>query len=255
MNPSSPAPSGAVVSLREEAPGVAVIRMEDRASKNSFSPALVAELRAAFAAVAAHPGYRVVVVTGYDNYFCSGGTRDELMAIHARALRFSDLPVYDLALRCELPVIGALQGHAVGGGFVMGLYADFPILGRECLYTANFMNFGFTPGMGATLMLPLRLGQALGQELLYSGESYRGGELQERGCPLRVVPRKDVLPAALQLAASLAAKPRAALVTLKQHLARPAREQLEETVRQELAMHELTFHQPEVAARIAAHFA
>ncbi len=243
-----------VVSIQEEAPGVAVIRMEDRASKNSFSPALVADLREAFRAVGAHPGYRAVILTGYDNYFCSGGTKEELLAIHARKLRFSDLPVYDLALQCELPVISAMQGHAVGGGFVMGLYADFTMLGRECLYTANFMNFGFTPGMGATMMLPLRLGQALGQELLYSGESYRGGELQERGCPLRVMPKKDVLSTALQFAATLAAKPRTALVTLKQHLARPVRERLDETVRQELSMHELTFHQPEVAERIAAHF-
>lgn len=245
---------GSVVSVQEDAPGVAVIRMEDRASKNSFSPALVTDLREAFRAVGAHPGYRVAVLTGYDNYFCSGGTREELLAIHARELRFSDLPVYDLALQCELPVISAMQGHGVGGGFVMGLYADFAFLGRECLYTANFMNFGFTPGMGATMMLPLRLGTVLGQEMLYSGESYRGGELQERGCPLRVVPRRDVLTAALQFAATLAAKPRTALVTLKRHLARPVRERLEETVRQELVMHEQTFHQPEVAERIAAHF-
>lgn len=246
---------GSVVSVHEEAPGVAVIRMEDRESKNSFSPALVADLREAFRAVGAHPRYRAVVLTGYDNYFCSGGTREELLAIHARKLRFSDLSVYDLALQCELPVISAMQGHATGGGFVMGLYADFTILGKECLYVANFMNFGFTPGMGATMMLPLRLGASLGQELLFSGESFRGGELQERGCPLRVVPKKDVLAAAMQLAEALAAKPRIALVTLKQHLARPVRERLDETVLQELVMHELTFHQPEVAERIAAHFA
>lgn len=243
-----------VVSLLEPAPGVAVLCMEDRASKNSFSPALVAGLREAFAAVGADERYRVVVLTGYENYFCSGGTRDELMAIHDRRLRFDELPVYDLPLQCELPVISAMQGHATGGGLVLGLYADFPILGRECLYAANFMNFGFTPGMGATLMLPLRLGAALGAELLFSGASWRGGELQERGCPLRVVPRREVLPAAQKLAGALAQKPRLALVALKRHLARPARERLDDTVRAELAMHELTFHQPEVAARIAEHF-
>lgn len=243
-----------VVSVREQAPGVAVICMEDRVAKNAFSPALVADLRDAYRTVQGQPRYRVIVLTGYDNYFCSGGTKDELMAIHAGALRFCDLPVFDLALRCELPVVSAMQGHAVGGGLVMGLYADFSILGRECLYTANFMNFGFTPGMGATLMLPLRLGATLGQEMLYSGESYRGGELQERGCPLRVVPKKDVVAVALQLASTLAAKPRLALVTLKQHLARLVREQLDDTIRRELAMHEQTVHQPEVAERIAAHF-
>jgi polyketide biosynthesis enoyl-CoA hydratase PksI len=243
-----------VVSIQGSTPGVAVIHMQDRASKNSFSPALVSDLREAFRTVQALPGYRVVVLTGYESYFCSGGTKEELLAIHAGKLRFNELPVYDLALQCELPVISAMQGHAVGGGLVMGLYADFVVLGRECLYTANFMNFGFTPGMGATMMLPLRLGAVLGAEMMYSGESFRGGELQERGCPLRVVPRKDVLSCALQLAGALAAKPRLALVTLKQHLARPLREQLDDIVRQELAMHEVTFHQPEVAEKIAEHF-
>lgn len=243
-----------VVSIHEASPEVAVIHMEDRDSRNSFSPALVTGLVETFRAAQSSPSYRAIILTGYDNYFCSGGTRDELMSIHAGKMKFTDLPIFDLALRCEIPVISAMQGHAIGGGFVMGLYSDFTLLGKECVYATNFMKYGFTPGMGATLVVPLRLGSSLGSEMLFSAEAFRGGDLQERGCPLRIVPKKDVLAASVQLAKTLAEKPRLALVTLKQHLSRTVRQQLDETIRQELAMHALTFHQQEVAANITNAF-
>jgi polyketide biosynthesis enoyl-CoA hydratase PksI len=238
------------VDLREVEPGVLQVTMQDRSSKNSFSTELVDGLVNAFSEIKTHPTGKVAVLTGYGNYFSSGGTQDGLLAIHEGRSRFTDLNLYSLALECEIPVIAAMQGHGIGGGFVLGMYADVVILGRESVYTANFMRYGFTPGMGATMIVPRKLGLGLGEELLLNGGNYRGAELADRGVPFRVLPRSDVLPQALRLARELAQKPAVSLKALKAHLVRPLREALPQAIEQELAMHELTFHRAEVKQRV-----
>ncbi|MFG2605996.1 polyketide synthase [Streptomyces sp. NPDC048514] len=242
--------TGPVVDLREAGPGIALLTMRDPTHKNAFTEEMVDGLQHAFAAVGRDDTCKVVVMTGYDSYFSSGGTQDGLLAIHEGRSRFTDLNLYSLALACEVPVISAMQGHGIGGGFVMGLYADFVVLSRESVYTANFMRYGFTPGMGATCILPRKLGLPLAQEMLLNGAGHQGGELAARGVPFPVLPRKDVLPEALRLARELADKPAVSLRALKQHLVAPIREELPGVIEAELAMHELTFHREEVRQRV-----
>jgi polyketide biosynthesis enoyl-CoA hydratase PksI len=176
------------------------------------------------------------------------------LAIYEGKERFSDTNLYSLALECRIPVISAMQGHGIGGGFVVGLCSDFVILSRESVYTTNFMRYGFTPGMGATYILPKKLGYSLATELLMNAANYRGGELEKRGVPFPVLPREQVMEHAFSLARQLAEKPRVSLITLKDHLVAPLREQLPGVIEQELAMHEQTFHQAEVKDRICTLF-
>jgi polyketide biosynthesis enoyl-CoA hydratase PksI len=244
----------AVVTLEEVEPGIALIRMQDREHRNTFSAALMEGLAQAFRQLEADTRYRAVILTGYDSYFASGGTQEGLLAIQQGQARFTDMNLYSLPLECPLPVISAMQGHGIGGGFVLGLFADLVILGRECVYTTNFMKYGFTPGMGATLIVPDKLGRDVAADMLLTARSWRGEELKERGVGCAVLPRAEVLPRAMELARELAAKPRLSLVTLKRHLGASLRERLPAIVEQELAMHAITFHQPEVRERISALF-
>jgi polyketide biosynthesis enoyl-CoA hydratase PksI len=239
-----------VLDFREVEPGIVLLTMQDREHKNTFSLELVTALMGAFQRVAQTPHYRAVILTGYDTYFCSGGTQEALQQLHEGQGKFSDGSLYSLPLDCEIPVIAAMQGHGIGGGFVFGLFADFVVLSRESVYTANFMKYGFTPGMGATFVVPEKLGVALAHEILLCARNYRGEELAKRGVPFPVLPRAEVLPYALQLARDLADKPRKSLITLKSHLVREARERLPAVIQQELVMHEQTFHEPEVKERI-----
>jgi polyketide biosynthesis enoyl-CoA hydratase PksI len=239
-----------VVLLQDVSPGTAQITLQDKENKNTFSERLVEGLISAFESIGRDAKYKVVILTGYDSYFASGGTKEGLLAIHDGQVSFNDTNLYSLALECEIPVISAMQGHGIGGGFVMGLFADFVILSRESVYTTNFMRYGFTPGMGATYILPKRLGFSLAHEFLLNGRNYRGAELEKRGIPFRVLPRSDVLPYAHELAKELAEKPRLSLVTLKKHLVREIRRDLNEVIKRELEMHDITFHQDEVKQRI-----
>lgn len=245
--------SDLVVELKDMGPGVVQIKMQDKVHKNTFSEELTRGLMSAFEKIKTS-NYKAVVLTGYDSYFASGGTQEGLLHLYEGKGKFTDMNLYSLALDCPVPVISAMQGHGIGGGFVMGLFADFVILGRECVYTTNFMKYGFTPGMGATFILPQKLGISLAEEMLLAAKTYRGEDLQKRGVPFPVLPRAEVAEYALELAHSLAEKPRVSLITLKDHLVTSLREQLPQKIEQELAMHEMTFHQEEVKENIHALF-
>ncbi len=240
----------AVVDVSEVKPAIVRVTMQDRAHKNMFTLELIMGLMGAFEAIAANTDYKVVILTGYENYFATGGTREGLLGLYEGKGRFTDANFYSLPLECPIPVIAAMQGHAIGGGFVLGLFADFVLLSRESVYSANFMKYGFTPGMGATYIVPKKLGLSLGEELLLNGENYRGADLEKRGVPFPVYTRTAVPGQALQLAQQIAEKPRLSLTTLKAHLVAPLREELPGIIAKEIAMHEKTFHQPEVKQRI-----
>jgi polyketide biosynthesis enoyl-CoA hydratase PksI len=239
-----------VVTLHDISDGVGQITLLDKENKNTFSDQLVHDLIEVFASVTNNPRYRALVLTGYDTYFATGGTKAGLLAIADGKGSFNATNFYSLALQCDIPVISAMQGHAVGGGFVMGLFSDFVVMSRESIYTTNFMRYGFTPGMGATYVVPHKLGFALGQELLLNARNYRGADLEKRGVPFPVMPRKEVLPYAYEVAKDLAEKPRLSLVTLKGHLVRDMRRDLDDVVQRELKMHDITFHHEEVKQRI-----
>ena len=239
-----------VVELLEIESGIFQMKMQDLASKNTFSPALIEGLVTGFGEIKKSDNCKVVILTGYDSYFATGGTQEGLIDLQAGKGKFTDINIYSLALECEVPVISAMQGHGIGGGFVMGLYSDFVILSRESVYTTNFMKYGFTPGMGATLIVPKKLGISLGHEMLLNAQTYRGQELKDRGVPFPVYPRAEVFDQAIQTARQLAEKPRVSLITLKRHLVEPIVSELPTIIEKEVVMHEKTFHQDEVKERI-----
>lgn len=238
------------VQVTTQGDGIALITMQDKKNRNTFSNELKDELTQAFHHIYHACEYKVVILTGFDSYFCSGGTKDELMSFADGDGDFMDSDLQSLPLNCPIPVISAMQGHAIGGGFVMGMFADFIVLSRESIFTANFMKFGFTPGMGATLILPFKLGNNLANEMMFTANNYRGGELEKRGVDLPVLPRGEVLDYSFELARSLANKPRISLVTLKDHMTSSLRNDLVEFTNKELNMHKKTFPLPETKARI-----
>ena len=243
-----------VIALSELGSGILQITMQDRANKNTFSEQMMLGIIDAFEHVNQREDLKAVILTGYDSYFSSGGTQDGLQELSAGKTKFTDKDLYSLALNCPIPVIAAMQGHGIGGGFVMGMFADFVVLSRESIYTTNFMKYGFTPGMGGTYILPKKLGIPLAHEMMLEAKNYRGDELAKRGIPYPVLPRSEVLNHAIEIAKNLAEKPRVSLVTLKDHLVEEMRQMLPKIIAKEVLMHEKTIHQPEVRLLIDKHF-
>jgi enoyl-CoA hydratase/carnithine racemase len=209
---------------------------------------------AAVDALKADTRARVVLLEGGSRYFCAGASRASLLRPDAglEVPRYAaELPL--LVLEIPLPSIAVMSGHAIGGGFALGLLPDLPLLAEESLYGMNFMALGITPGMGATVLLEDALGPRFARELLFTGRMVKGRDLAARGA--HVLPRADVRRRALALAEEVAAAPREALVRLKAMLAGRRRERLQRALEEERRSHEELFTREDTAREIGARYA
>ncbi len=190
---------------------------------------------------------RAVVIEGGERDFCLGATRETLVAPDAAeqlAHLTHELPRHILSI--PVPTVAAMAGHAVGGGFALGLWADVVVLGDESLYGANFVTLGFTPGMGSTVVVEELVGAALAREMLFTGRLVKGRDL-----PLHSYPRSEVVTRARALAEEIASAPREVLLKLKQATAARRRARLEVALVEERAMHDSLFADPITRQRIA----
>lgn len=244
-----------VISAKADTDGILVVKMEDREAKNMFSDALTQGIIEVFEHIKQTSSYKVVVLTGFDNYFASGGTKEDLLAIQKGKTRFTDTKFYHVAMECSIPVIAAMQGHAIGAGWALGMFADYILFSEESKYLSPYMNFGFTPGAGATFILPGKIGYDLARETLLIGREISGSELRDRGIQLPVISRHQVVPDAMTMAKQIAKNTRGQLIAVKNLLTQHLHNALEETYQLEQAMHEETFvGQSETLAQIENYF-
>lgn len=229
--------------------GVALVELCDPNQNNALSAELVHDLESALQHVGEQPSVRAVVLAGRGETFCAGATKSMLRQLCDGAITPSEIRLPARVLDVPVPVIAALEGHAVGGGFALALAADILVMATTSRYGFNFMDLGFTPGMGTTKLAEHVLGPALARELLLTGELRAGRDLRTVG---HVVERKEVRSRAMDLALRIADKPRAALVLLTRCLSAPRRAAFEHALTMESIMHELTLRDPETAARIEA---
>ncbi|MEM7157012.1 MAG: SDR family NAD(P)-dependent oxidoreductase [Myxococcota bacterium] len=219
--------------------GIAVLMLQAEAHDNMFTSGLLQGLQWALAKVERDPRVRALVLSSRGPTFCMGGTPEALERLARKQGRFTDASiVYEGLLRCPVPVISAMRGHASGGGLMFGLYADIVVMSQDAVYGANFLKYGFTPGMGATYVLEKRVGSALASEMFLTGRGFGGRELERRGCNATFRTTDEVLPHALELARAVAAMPPSAVRVLKAELAGRWLRELPATIERELSMHE-----------------
>jgi polyketide biosynthesis enoyl-CoA hydratase PksI len=230
---------------------VALLRLTDAEGHNALRTRLRVGLEHALDAALADPEVRVVVATGLDTVFCSGAPQETLLGTDD-CLSLEDYEPFARAFaHCPVPVVTAMNGHAMGGGFVFGLYADVPVLSERSMYAANFLQYAVAPYVGATHVLPLRLGSALGAEMILTARSYRGSELRHRGANVLVVPHHQVLSTAISVATQIARAPRHALELAKRQLAARLLADTTVAMDRERGPHLASREQPEVRVRAA----
>ena len=210
---------------------VGVITLDRPTNRNSMTPELLDAFAVASATARADRDLRCVVVTGSGNCFSAGADFKAVMQRdagepHERsyAMYVPFLSLLDL----EVPVIGALNGHAVGGGFGLALVCDLRIGACEAKYGANFVRLGLAPGMAISYLLPRVVGMAAANELLFTGRLVDGSEAHALGILNRAVPAGDVLDDAMTTARTIAANApiavRATKAALRRGLALTIRE-------------------------------
>ena len=188
---------------------VGVITLDRPDNRNSMTPELLDAFAAASVAARADASVRAVVITGTGTCFSSGADFKSTLqraggaAPHERSYAMYEpfLTVLDLAV----PVIGALNGHTVGGGFGLALVCDLRVGAERAKYGANFVKLGLAPGMAISYLLPRIIGLPRANELLLTGRLVDGHETAALGILNRALPEADVLPHAMELARAIAA--------------------------------------------------
>ena len=194
----------------ENRDGVGVITLNRPDNRNSMTPELLGSFSEVSARVRKDRSLRAVVITGNGRCFSAGADfksniqiGDETLLDHERSFQMYEpfLSVLDI----EVPVIGALNGHAVGGGFGLSLVCDIRVAHRGSKYGANFTKLGLSPGMSISYLLPRLVGPSRANELLFTGSLVNGDEAERIGLASSAHETPEqVLEAAMQMANTIA---------------------------------------------------
>src|SRR3984957_10193013 len=187
---------------------VAVLRLNRPERRNAINFALCS---AFCEAVAASQDARCIVVTGADPAFCAGLDLRDL-----GVEKLSELPSYaDALLRSEVPLIAAVNGAAVTGGFEIALGCDFIVASERAVFADTHLRVGVYPGP-VLVDLPRRIGMAWAREMSLTGNFVDAATALRIGIANHVVPHEELLPFTMRLAASIAEADRDMVATMRE---------------------------------------
>ncbi|MCI5066323.1 enoyl-CoA hydratase/isomerase family protein [bacterium] len=148
---------------------------------------------------------RALIVTGAGKAFSAGGNLEMLEAktkLSPEENKRRMLQFYDsfLCIReLGVPLVAAVNGHAIGAGLCLALACDIRVVSREAKLGMTFTKLGLHPGMGGTWFVPQVLGRAAAFELLVTGRVLRGEDVVRFGISRELVAPDEVLPKAEQI--------------------------------------------------------
>ena len=153
-------------------------------------------------------GLRAVVLTGAgDKIFCAGGDLKERNGM-TRAQWTHQHEIFErqywALMDLPLPVIGAINGHAYGGGLETALCCDFLYASNQARFALPEVMLGIMPGMGGTQNLPRALGERRAKELMLTGRPFSAQQALEWGLVNQIVAPEQLLSEVLQTAQTMA---------------------------------------------------
>lgn len=208
--------NAAVVLVEKNEAGYAVVTLNRPKALNALSHQLRNELAETFDALEADPQVRVVILTGSGRGFCAGLDLKELAAGKNEGQKPKD-PVIAIG-RFSGPVIGAINGVAITGGFELALACDVLLVAEEAKFADTHARVGIMPGWGLSQKLSRVIGIYRAKELSLSGNFLSAAQAEAWGMVNRVVPAVDLLPQARQLALDMLSADPAMLVAYKKNI-------------------------------------
>lgn len=198
---------------------VATVLLHRPQARNAVTLALARDLRGALADAAGRAD--VIVVRGAGGNFCAGGDFHEVARLREqgraalRPLFETFIGVCELIAKLPVPVVAAVEGYAMAGGFELIQACDVAVVRDDAVLADNHLNFGMIPGGGGSQRLPRIVGlpRALGHIL--TGDRLSGARAAEWGLAYRSAPAAEFEAALDALVANLAGKDRAALARTK----------------------------------------
>ncbi len=229
---------------------IAHLQMNDENNNNIFSDNFIHELIKTIDIIEEKQP-KVMILSGLKSVFSGGADKKNLMDLANGIVHVKDLLISEKLINTSFPVISAMEGHAVGGGFVIALCSDIVLAAKESRYGVVFMNMGFTPGMGTTTLLPELVGSYIANEMMFTGKTYKGKELLEKSTNINyILPKSEILNKALDIALQISEKNKKSIDLLKYAMSAKKKKLLIDARVQEDFMHKLSFAFPETKEKI-----
>jgi len=193
--------------LREEKDGVVTLTLNRPEAMNALSSELSATLRREIEEIGKRKDLRVVVITGAgDRAFCAGADLKERRGLNADEKweqRTRGWEVNEAIWRLPQPVIAAIHGFCLGGGFELALYCDLRVAAENAVFAFPEMTLGAYPGAGAAVVLPRLIGRGRAKEIFFTARRVKADEALSLGIVEHVVPRDKILEKANEIAAAI----------------------------------------------------
>ena len=201
--------------LQERRGAVVTLTMNQPEQRNPLTGnSAVPEFLAAIDAIDADPGVRCVILTANGPSFSAGGDiRDmkrqasaevsemQIRQDYRRGIQRLPLALFNL----EVPVIAAVNGHAIGAGLDLACMCDLRIASEKAKFAESFVKLGIIPGDGGAWLLPRIVGLSRASEMAFTGDVLDAQQALAWNLVSRVVPHEQLLDAAHELAGRIAA--------------------------------------------------
>lgn len=171
------------MTLRIETPDktIAVVTLNRPQAANALNTQMALDLKAFFVKAST---YRAIILTGSGTVFCAGADLKERQGMNKKAWH-TQHRAFEAALkailRCDVPVIAAVNGAAYAGGLELALACDFIYAADSARFALTEVTLGIMPGLGGTQNLPRRLGLARAKEIIFTGKPFPAAEASEWG--------------------------------------------------------------------------
>lgn len=200
------------VILSDVSDGIAVVTMHRPEARNALNAELRRAVPETLQRLDADPDVRVLILTGADPAFCAGLDLGELGSSGLSAdPDATPLPFGGLTK----PLIGAINGAAVTGGFELALGCDLLIASERARFADTHARVGVMPGWGLTVLLPQAIGIRRARQMSFTGNFVDADTALAWGLVNEVVPHGSLLDRARELAADMVSVPAAGLVAIK----------------------------------------
>jgi enoyl-CoA hydratase/carnithine racemase len=229
--------------------GVRTITLNRPERLNAMNRQLIDDVALAFGDAQQDPSTKAIIFTGAGRAFCAGDDRREHVQpadeAEARDLVVAIQRATEAIVFGPKPVVGAINGWAVGGGFEWAINCDFPIWAASAKGFFPEVSLNIFVTGAVTSLLPAMVGLLKAREMLFLGERYDAATLQTLRVAWRVVPDEELMTAASEVAGRLAGLPALAAGAMKRVLNLTASTSLVEALRLETEATVAGFLDPE----------
>lgn len=229
--------------------GVRTITLNRPESLNAMNLQLIKDVACAFDDANADDKTRAIVFTGQGRAFCAGDDRNAHIHPESEAEARMIVDAIQRATRAIIfgakPVVGAINGWAVGGGFEWAINCDFPIWARSAKGFFPEVSLNLFVTGAVTSLLPALVGLNKARELLFFGERHSATELKDIGLAWRVVADEELQDEAQAVAEKLCALPILSVRAMKRVLNQCSASDLNRTLQLETEATVAGFLDPE----------